>query len=155
MLDRFFADSALHAGAHVGYFSGLSMLLPILADAWEKSVKPWVVSPNGFWIAFGLVFLSIMLLGWLAGSINKLLRGLGWTMLIPGVLAILFASFGQANVYNFAEQNIAGFATYEPVVDWVVEHAVPKVAYIGGVYVLVGVVLIWIGRKLRSISYFV
>jgi hypothetical protein len=155
MLDKLFSESLLHTGAHVGYFSGLTMLLPILGDAWEKSVRPWIVSPHGFLIALGLILLSIIVLAFVAGSITGLIKGMGWMMFIPGILAVIFAGFGQANVYGWAGQHVTGFVAAEPVVNWFVDHAVPKVAYVGGFYIIVGIVLIWIGRRIESVTQFI
>jgi hypothetical protein len=155
MLERIFSHSAMHTGAHVGYFSGLTMLLPILGDAWEKSVKPWLLAPNGFLIAAGLILLSVIILAFVAGSLSKLIKSLGWMMFVPGIIAILFAGFGQTEVYGWAQNHITGFATAEPAVNWLVDHAVPKVAYLGGMYILIGVCLIWTGRRLESIAQFV
>lgn len=155
MLEKLVSEPLLHTGAHLGYFSGLTMMLPILSEAWQKSIKPWLVSPNGFLIAAGLVIISLVLLAFVAGSISKLIKSMGWMMLIPGVIAIMFAGFGQANVYDWANSHITGFATAEPVVDFLVEHSVPKVAYLGGMYMLIGVCLIWVGRRLEAIAQFV
>lgn len=155
MLEKFFSESFLHAGAHVGYFSGVSMLLPILGDAWDKSIRPWIVSPGGFMIALGLIILSVVILAFVAGSISGLIKGMGWMMLIPGVLAIVFAGFGQANVYAWAGNHITGFSTAQPVLDWFVEHSVPKIAYLGGLYVIFGVCCVWLGRKIQNVSRFV
>ncbi|MEM2916284.1 MAG: hypothetical protein QXT19_02935 [Candidatus Woesearchaeota archaeon] len=155
MLEKLFTHSALHTSAHIGYFSGVTMLLPILSDAWQKSIKPWVMSPSGFFIALGLILISLILLAFVAGSISGLIKSVGWMMLIPGILAVIFAAFGQSTVYGWAGQHITGFATAEPLVNWFVEHAVPKVAYLGGVYILIGVCLVWIGRKIDSLARFV
>jgi hypothetical protein len=155
MLERIFSGPLLHTGAHLGYFSGLTMLLPILGDAWTKGIKPWLVSPTGFLIAFVLILVSLVLLGFVAGSISKFIRGIGWMMLIPGIIAVLFAVFGQAEVYDWAENRVTGFSTAEPVVGWLVEHSVPKVAYLGGAYILIGMILLWIGGKLQAIAQFV
>ncbi len=155
MLEKLFSESVLHTGAHLGYFSGVSMLLPILGTAWEKSIKPWIASPGGFLIALGLIIASIILLGFVAGSFSSLVKGIGWMMLIPGVLAVIFTMFGQTTVYDWAGQHITGFASAEPVVDWFVEHSVPKVAYLGGLYIIVGVCLVWFGRRIDSVARFI
>ncbi len=155
MIEKLFSEPLMHTGAHVGYFSGLTMLLPILGAAWENGLKPWLVSPYGFVIAFALILISIIVLAFIAGSISKLTRSLGWMMLIPGILALLFAAFGQTQVYDWAGQHITGFATAEPVVNWFVEHAVPKVAYLGGMYILIGVCLVWIGNRIEAVGQFV
>jgi len=155
MLNNIFSDSAMHTGAHIGYFSGLTMLVPILGQAWEKSLKPWLVSPYGFVIAFALIIVSVIILSFAAGSISKLTKSMGWMMLIPGILALVFASVGQVQAYDWASNHITGFTTAQPVVDWLVEHSVPKVAYLGGIYILVGVCLIWVGRRIEAIGQFV
>jgi len=155
MLEKLFSESVLHAGAHIGYFSGVSMLLPILGRAWEKNVAPWITSPNNFLIALGLIVLSLVVLAFVAGSISSLIKSIGWMMLIPGILAIAFAAFGQANVYGWAENHITGFASAEPVVDWFVRHAVPNVAYVGGFYIIIGVCLVWVGRRIDSVARFI
>ncbi len=155
MLEKLVSEPLLHTGAHLGYFSGLTMMLPILGDAWQNSIKPWLVSPYGFLIAAGLILLSVIILSFVAGSVSKLTRSLGWMMLIPGIIAILFAGFGQAEVYGWATNHVTGFATAEPVVDWLVEHSVPKVAYLGGMYILIGVALIWIGNRIEAVSQFI
>ncbi len=155
MLEKLFTHSVLHTGAHIGYFSGVTMLLPILSDAWQKGVKPWVMSPSGFFIAFALTLISLFMLAFIAGSISRLIRGVGWMMLVPGVLAIIFAMFGPANVYGWAENHITGFASVEPVVEWFVEHSVPKVAYLGGMYIIIGVCLVWFGRRIDSVARFI
>ena len=155
MLEKLVSEPLLHTGAHLGYFSGLTMMLPILSDSWQKSIKPWLIAPNGFLIAAVLVVISLVLLAFVAGSISKLIKSMGWMMLIPGIIAIMFAGFGQANVYDWASNHVTGFATAEPVVDFLVEHSVPKVAYLGGMYLLIGVCLIWVGRRLEAIAKFV
>jgi lysylphosphatidylglycerol synthetase-like protein (DUF2156 family) len=155
MLDKIFSGSVLHTSAHVGFFSGIAVLLPILGDAWQQEIKPWLVSPAGFVIAFALILVSLVVLAFVAGSISKLTKSMGWMILIPGILAIVFAMFGQAEVYAWAGNRITGFAAAEPVIGWLVEHSVPKVTYLGGLYILIGVCLIWVGRRIEAIGQFV
>lgn len=155
MLGFLFSESTLHTGAHIGYFSGVSMLIPILSESWERNIGPWISSPSGFIIALGLILVSIILLGFVTGSFSGLVKSVGWMMLIPGILALVFAAFGQTSVYGWAGQHITGFTTAQPVVSWFVEHAVPKVAYLGGMYILIGVCCVWFGRKLEAFARFV
>ena len=155
MLGKLISEPVLHTGAHLGYFSGISLLLPILGQAWEQHVRPWLVSPHGFVIAGALILVSIVILAFIAGSVSKLTRSIGWMMLIPGIIALVFAGVGQEQVYHWAENSVTGFATVEPAMSWFVEHAVPKAAYLGGIYILAGVMLIWIGNKIESVGQFV
>jgi len=155
MLEKIISEPVLHAGAHLGYFSGISLMLPILGEAWQSQIKPWIVSPYGFIIAAGLVLISIVILGFVAGSVSKLTRSIGWMMLIPGIFALVFAGVGQEQVYHWAENSVTGFATVEPAMSWFVEHSVPKAAYLGGLYVLAGVVLIWVANRIKAVAEFV
>ena len=150
-----FQEVLPHIGAHAGFFSGLTMLIPILGTAWEQNLKPWLLSPTGFFIALALILVSVIVLAWLVGSISKLLKNIGWMMIIPGVLALVFAATSQDSVYSWAEQRMTGFSTVEPVVHWFVEHSVPKAAYLGGFYILFGVCLVWFGRKLERAADYV
>ena len=103
----------------------------------------------------GLIALSIMLLSFAAGSIYKLLRSLGWLMIIPGGLAIAFSVFGEGAFWSAMQGGIAGFAVVEPGVRWLVHHSVPNAAFIGATYIFCGMMLIWAGRKVELYaSYF-
>ena len=112
---------------------------------------PWIFSPTAFYVAIGLMALSIMLLSFAAGSIYKLLRSLGWVMILPGILAIVFSFFGEASFWG-PLNSITGFAVIEPGVKWFVHHSVPHAAFLGSVYIFSGMVLIWAGRKIETLS---
>ena len=152
MLEKLFSHGTLHTGAHLGFFSGIGMMLGVLGTAWNLHVKPWLHSPYGFYIGVTLILLSILILGFLAGSMSKLFRSVGWMLVIPGILALVFSAFGELNAFNWAEQHITGFSTVEPVVTFLVEHSVPKTAVLGGFYILLGMVFVWAGGKLNKLA---
>lgn len=152
MLEKLVSHSTLHTGAHLGFFSGVGMMLSVLGTAWNLHIKPWLYSPYGFYIGLGLVVLSVVVLAFLAGSVSKWCRSIGWMLVIPGVVALLFAAFGELNVYSWANQHITGFATAEPVVSFLVDHSVPKTTLLGGFYILLGISLVWLGGKIGSLS---
>ncbi|MDO8661003.1 MAG: hypothetical protein Q7K43_03880 [Candidatus Woesearchaeota archaeon] len=148
-------EGVMHVGAHLGYFSGLSMLIPILSKAWETQVKPWIFAPGGFVIAVGLVILSVVILAWMVGSVSKLLKSLGWMMIIPGVLALVFAVSSSSQVYSWANQEITGFSVAQPTIEWFVDHAVPKASYLGGLYTLMGFSMLFVGKMLSKFADFI
>lgn len=152
MLEKLVSHSTLHTGAHLGFFSGVGMMLSVLGTAWNMHIKPWLYSPYGFYVGLGLIILSVVLLGFLAGSISKLSRSVGWMLIIPGIVALLFAAFGELNVHAWANNHITGFATAEPVVDFLVEHSVPKTTVLGGFYILLGISFIWAGNKIGKVA---
>jgi hypothetical protein len=146
-----FKEGLLHAGSHLGYFSGISMMLPVLGTAWERHIAPWMASPYAFYAAAGLILLSFILIGKIAGSFSGMLKGIGWMTLIPGVLALIFSAVGQENVFNLATKHITGFAVVEPAATWFVHHSVPTTT-LGGFYILIGVGLVWAGRRLEGLA---
>ena len=148
-------EGILHIGAHLGYFSGLTMLIPILSKAWDTQIKPWILAPGGFAIAAGLVVLSIIMLAWLMGSISHLLKSLGWMMIIPGVLALVFAVSSPERVYSWIGNEVTGFSVVQPTVEWFVEHSVPKASYLGGVYIFIGFTMLFISRTLSKVADFI
>jgi uncharacterized membrane protein HdeD (DUF308 family) len=155
MFDRLFSHGTLHTAAHLGFFSGISMLLPVMSTAWELHVKPWLYSPYGFYVAIGLIIISLFIIGFLAGSASKLLRSVGWLVLVPGVFAIIFTAFGESNFYNWAGQHVTGFASFEPVFTFFIAHSVPKTTMLAGFYILIGIALLWVGGRLRHVAKFV
>ena len=155
MIEKMWPAGALHGGAHLGFFSGVGMLLPIMSQAWELHIRPWLHSPMGFFIGIGLVVLSIAVIAYMAGSIHKVFRSVGWLLLIPGVIAILFTTFGEIQVWSWAQNSITGFSVAEPAIRWLVYHSVPSAAIIGGVYILLGIMFIWAGRKLYNLTDYI
>lgn len=141
-----------HVGSHLGYFSGLTMMIPILSESWATHVRPWIVSPLGFFIALGLIAASIFFLAKVSGSFSRLLKNLGWMMIVPGILALVFATTSQESVFHWATTSITGFSVVEPVAHFFVEHSVPKATYLGGFYILFGAVLVWVSAKIQQAS---
>ncbi|HSU73263.1 MAG TPA: hypothetical protein VLJ21_05445 [Candidatus Binatia bacterium] len=155
MFDRLFSHGTLHTAAHLGFFSGTGMLLPVLGKAWQLHIKPWLYSPYGFYVALGLILVSLIIIAFLAGSASKLLRSVGWLVLVPGVIALIFTAFGQANVFDWAEQHVTGFVAFEPIANFFVVHSVPTTAVLGGLYVLIGICCLWVGGKLHKAASFI
>ncbi|MBI4144738.1 hypothetical protein HY493_00840 [Candidatus Woesearchaeota archaeon] len=155
MLEKLFQHGALHTGAHLGFFSGVGLLLPTLGKAWELQIKPWLYSPYGFYIAIGLIIISIVLIGFLAGSVSRLMRSVGWLLLIPGILALVFAAFGEMQVYSWADNHITGFSVAAPAVHFLIEESVPQTAILGGFYILLGIGFLWVGRRISRVADYI
>ncbi|MBI4150999.1 hypothetical protein HY492_02630 [Candidatus Woesearchaeota archaeon] len=152
MLEKVVNEGLLHGGAHVGFFSGVGMLLPTLSQAWNLNIKPWLYSPWGFYVAVALILVSVLIIAFLAGSASKLLRKIGWLIIIPGVLALVFAAFGEMQVFSWANNNITGFSYVEPGVQWFVGHSVPTTALMGGFYIVLGYAFLAIGRRVSGFA---
>jgi len=152
VMETFGWGGIAHGGAHIGFFSGVGMLLPILSQAWENSVKPWLLSPVGFFIGLALIIVSVAIIAYAAGSFSKVLKSVGWLIMIPGVIAILFSVFGEFKVWTWTQTHVTGFTIIEPGVRWLVHHSVPSAAFLGGIYIIVGVFFLWAGRKVYRMS---
>ena len=152
MIEKAVSHTVMHAGAHIGFFSGIGMLLPLLSQAWTLHLKPWLYSPFGFYIAMALIGGSLLMIAFAAGSVSKICKNVGWMIVIPGILALLFSSFGELNVYSWADQHITGFATIQPGFEWFVGHSVPQTAIIGGFYILFGVCLVWLSHRISRVA---
>lgn len=154
LFEKLLTHPFIHTGAHIGYFSGLTTMLPLISQWWETDALPWVYSPKAFYIGLGLIALSLFLLSFAAKGLDKLLRSLGWLMIIPGALAIGFSLFGEASFWG-SMNLITGFHYIEPGVQWLVHHSVPNAAFIGAVYIFSGMILIWAGRKVELYASYI
>lgn len=155
MIEKLITHPAMHLGAHLGYFSGLTMMIPILGTAWSSKIKPWLVSPNGFIIALVLIGISILLLAFAAKSISRLFKSVGWLMVFPGILALVFSVFGEASFWGFLNNKITGFSVIEPAAKWLIHHSVPNAIYLGIVYIAVGIAFVWVGRRIQAVTDYV
>jgi hypothetical protein len=150
MFGEFFNKGFLHIGAHFGYFGGLAALVPVLTGALKLDRAPWSVFPPTFWIAIGIVLVSIILIFILKKGLGEGLIAMGIMTIIPGVLSLLFSVISQEQVFAAINQKITGFHVVAPVFSFFVEHSVPKMAYIAILYIVGGYFIWKIGLKLKS-----
>lgn len=126
------------------YFAGLTALIPLL---------PLVFFPHELAAAKSLLLLSLVLIigGFLiiyifTKSKKHALRALGFTTLVPGLLAVIFAYIGERRMTIF----LSDLGKMTPLVETYISTYVPKAWLLAGIYIIVGVALIWWGEQVRQ-----
>lgn len=125
------------------YFAGLTALLPLL----PLLLRPErvVAAKLAFFIALGLIFSGFLVVYLLTESRKAALRTLGFTTLVPGLIAVLFSYLGPRRTSIFLDR----FGMLSPFVDeWVSEY-VPTAWFLAGIYIILGVAFIWLSEKSR------
>ena len=150
IFEQLFKSTGLHVLAHAGYSSGLALAVPVISAAWNGHLAPWLAAPLKFWSSSALILVGLAVLFMAVGSISSLFKSAGWMMILPGVITIAFTAMGSDFFFNLAGTHIQGFAVVEPTVRWAVNHVVPQAAYVGAIYILVGVLLVWCGRRVQG-----
>jgi len=151
---RLWTLSWSHIASHLSYFSGVSMLLPTLSTSFHIGQFPWFSYPTMFFIAVVLILLGIIILFLLEKSIGKLLRSVGWMMIIPGIVAFLFAAVTSDAVFAWMNNSITGFHFVEPAVHYLVEHSVPTTMNVAAGYMIFGMIFLWLGKKVARIAHY-
>jgi uncharacterized membrane protein HdeD (DUF308 family) len=155
MIEKVFTEGTTHTGAHLGFFTGIGALTPVLGKSWELSVKPWLYAPGTFTFGVVLIAASIIMIAFAKRSITAVLKNVGWMLIIPGILAVMFAAFGEERIMGGIHDGISGFAIITPAVDFLIEHSVPHAAYLGLFYILGGVCMLWLSAKLLRFTNYV
>ncbi|RMD57609.1 hypothetical protein D6825_03475 [Candidatus Woesearchaeota archaeon] len=145
---RFIKHSAHHVLIHLSLFSGFAVLIPITTQAFEKSMKPWVVSPSIFTAGTMLILISALMLYRVKNSLSGVLQSLGYTIFIPGAISLLS---GVMELNDLLEgSSITGLSVIKPVAEYYIHHSVPTVLSVAAVYLFIGGVLYWLGSKLDN-----
>ncbi|MEM4366303.1 MAG: hypothetical protein QXN46_01775 [Candidatus Woesearchaeota archaeon] len=150
MLKDFFGKGLLNLGSHIGYFSGITTLVPVLSSALRFGKSPWSVFPPSFWIALALNFVSSLIIFFLKKSLSEGLRAIGMMTMIPGFFAVLFGIISQEEVFSALNAKFVGFSVIQPYVKLFVEHTVPKTLVVGILYILIGHLIWRIGVRLSQ-----
>ncbi len=132
----------IYAVARVFYVSGLTALIPLI---------PLILSPadleNGryaFAIAVTFIFAGFFLLYWFMKK-KKAFQALGFMTLIPGMIAVVFSFMGPRRMTRFLEK----FGAASPLLEKWVETYVPKAWLLAGIYIIVGVIFVYISEQVR------
>ena len=130
--------------ARLFYFFGLTALIPLL---------PLVLTPNqlvdaryAFGIALGSIILGFALVFYFSKTRKIALRVLGLFTLIPGLLAVIVSFAGPRRMGEF----LSMFGKISPLLQKYIDSYVPKAWLIAGIYIILGVALIWFGEKARK-----
>jgi hypothetical protein len=126
------------------YFAGLTALIPLM---------PLVLSPEklvqaryAFGLALGSIVLGYVLLFWFSRSRKIALQNMGLFTLIPGLLAVIFAYVGPRRMGEFLNL----FGKVSPLLQEWIDAYVPKAWLLAGIYIILGVSLIWIAEKAKK-----
>ncbi len=130
--------------AKIFYFAGLTALIPLI---------PLLLSPSqlveakyAFGFAIGLIFVGFLLVYWFSHSNKLALRSLGLMTLIPGLLAVLFSYMGPRRQANL----LRSFGEASPFLEEWIRTYVPKAWLLAGIYIIIGVILIWLSERVRK-----
>lgn len=125
------------------YFSGLTALIPLLPLLFAP--KELFVARYILGLALALIVASFLVIYFFTKSKKIALRALGLTTLIPGLLAVLFAYVGERRMVIF----LSKFGEITPLVEHWINTYVPKAWLLAGIYIIVGVALVYWSEKAR------
>ena len=125
------------------YFTGLTLLIPLV---------PLLLSPHelvnakyAFGLAVFLIVFGFFVVYLFSHSRRTALRVLGMTTLIPGLLAVFFSYAGARRQALF----LSWFGEVTPLLERWLETHMPTTWLLAGVYIILGVILIWLSEKGR------
>ena len=134
-----------HLFVHITLFSGFALLIPSMTIALEKNTSPWLASPLFFGLCSLLVLVSIALLYQLKQSVPSVLRTLGATMFIPGVLTTI------SQVVDLRSNTLTtGFSILDSVSSFYISHSAPEAVEVAAAYLAIGGMLYWTGTALKT-----
>jgi len=126
------------------YFAGLTALIPIV---------PLVLSPiqfvnaqRAFAVALAFIVFSFALVYLVSRSKKIALRTLGMVTLVPGLIAVFFSYSGERRMTEM----VRWFGEASPLFEKYIETHVPKAWLLAGIYIILGVLLIWLSEKSRK-----
>lgn len=129
--------------AQVFYFAGLTALIPLMPLL--LSPQQLVGAKYAFGFAFGFILAGFFFVYWFSDSKKVAFRSLGLMTLIPGLFAVIFSFMGPRRMANF----LRIFGEASPVLESWIESYVPKAWLLAGIYIILGVFLVWVSEKVR------
>ncbi|MEM3154309.1 MAG: hypothetical protein QW165_01945 [Candidatus Woesearchaeota archaeon] len=130
--------------AHVFYFAGLTALIPLMPLV--LSPERFVQARYAFGVAVGSIVLGFVLIFWFSKSRRNAFRSMGMFTLIPGLLAVAFAFMGPRRISEF----LGMFGKVTPLLKQWIDSYVPKAWLLAGIYIILGVILVWLGEKAKK-----
>jgi len=122
------------------YFAGLTALIPIV---------PLVISPiqfvnaqRAFAVALAFIVFGFALVYIVSRSKKIALRTLGMVTLVPGLIAVFFSYSGERRMTELMR-----WFSEAPLFEKYIETHVPKAWLLAGIYIILGVLLIWLSEK--------
>ena len=124
--------------ARTVYFAGLTALIPLAPLV--LSPEKFVNAEYAFGVAFGLIFLGFFLIYWFS-SRKEAMRILGFMTLIPGFLGVIFL-YAPRHILKI----LGSFGISQHIQDYIFSN-IPKAWLLCGIYIIIGVILVWLGKK--------
>jgi len=125
------------------YFFGLTSLIPLLPALLNPQELADVRIP--VLVAFGLIFVSFTMVYWWSGSRKKACRTLGYATLFPGLIAVFIIYTPPGRLARL----MGRFGTATPFIEKYIETWVPSAWLLAGIYIILGVALVWLAEKVR------
>lgn len=130
--------------AKLFYFAGLTALIPLMPLV--LSPEKFVQARYAFGLALGSIVVGYVLIFLFSRSRKIALHSMGFFTLIPGLLAVFFAYLGPRRMGEF----LSSFGKVSPLLQEWIDAYVPKAWLLAGIYIIVGVIFIWIGEKAKK-----
>ncbi|MBI4145853.1 hypothetical protein HY489_00790 [Candidatus Woesearchaeota archaeon] len=134
---------AVLAIARILYVAGLTALIPLI---------PMVLSPQqlmaakyGLLAALFLIIASFITVFLFTRSKKASVRAIGFMTIIPGFLAVAFALIGEKNLVGY----LVKLGPVTPFVQAWLDNYLPKSWFLAGIYIILGVSLVYLSEKLR------
>lgn len=140
----FVGKAALEMILSTCYAAGLALIFPfVYLQAFSDGASPTVLGA-----AIALVLVSFFGFLWMKGKLKSALFALSKITLIPGFIGILFSLFGEDVFFAIISKTAPEQAV--ELLKIYVEQAVPQVRALTISYVILGVLLWWLGTKISS-----
>ena len=157
--ESFIAKWVVRIIATFVYAFSLSIIIPLALVALfpEYLWPPVVYAKSVIFLAVGLVFLSAFVLYMYTKSVGQTLFQLGLVTFFPGFLALIFSFFSRDLVFGFIEKYVLNFVLIEPYIKSYFSLVLPRVIILAIVYLVLGVILIYLGitqlRKEATVTF--
>ena len=113
------------------------MLMPLIL-----SPQQVIEAKYAFGLALGFIIFGFAIV-FLISTRKRAFKALGFATLIPGLLAVIFSFMGPHRMVNLLRR----FGEASPYLDNWIQSYVPKAWILSGIYIIVGVTLVWLAEK--------
>ena len=126
---------------------GLSFIIPVILSAsLPEDITSLYASVSFLIVSVILIIISVAGTLYISKDIAHMFRNLGLYSIIPGVIAMITTVFGREVLVVFFSVNSE---TLQPIITAYLDARVPKLWILTASYLILGIVLYYIGRKLK------
>ena len=133
---------------HVMLFLGFALLHPAITSAIEEKSVPWGTAPFYFWFGIFFIFISGYLIYRVKESFSKALQKFGFSIFIPGGVALFFNFFSAEDL--FGSFSFSGVSVAQIVSKNYVFGDLTASLGVSAVYLFFGGLLYWMGHKIEQ-----